>query len=85
VAALEGTPIGPEHVAAVVPDASTGTVVDLQRRRVLRAASPQVRLDTDLATPIDLGRRPGSDPRPLPRSFRHVGTSGSSQRSGDRR
>ena len=49
VAALEGAPIGHEHVAAVVSAASTDTVDDLERRRVLRAASPQVRLDPDIA------------------------------------
>ena len=59
VAALDGTPIGPEHVVAVVPGGSTATVVDLQRRRVLRAASPQVRLDTDLAAAHRLS---GDDP-----------------------
>jgi hypothetical protein len=50
VAALGGAPIGPEHVAAVVPAASADTLDDLKRRRVLRAASPQVRLDPDIAT-----------------------------------
>jgi hypothetical protein len=49
VAALEGAPIGHEHVAAVVSAASTDTVNDLERRRILRAASPRVRLDPDTA------------------------------------
>jgi hypothetical protein len=49
VAALGGAPIGPEHVAAVVPAASTDTLDELKRRRILRAASPQVRLDPDIA------------------------------------
>jgi hypothetical protein len=49
VDALDGAPVGPEHVAAVVADASETTVEALEARRILRVASPQVRLDEDIA------------------------------------
>jgi hypothetical protein len=50
ISALSGTPVGPEHVVAAVPEATTVTVSELLARGKLRAASPQVRLDPDLAT-----------------------------------
>ncbi|HSK51209.1 MAG TPA: choice-of-anchor D domain-containing protein [Clostridia bacterium] len=59
VAALGGAPIGPEHAAAVVPAAAAEDVEDLVRRRVLRAASPQVRLDPDVAVAVE--EEPGAD------------------------
>jgi hypothetical protein len=43
--ALNGAPIGPEHLAAVVPGATLEQIQDLVRRRVLRAASPRFRVD----------------------------------------
>lgn len=61
VAALDGAPAGPDHVAAVVADASERTVEALEARRVLRVASPQVRLDDDIAAALRHAEE-GQDP-----------------------
>lgn len=55
VAALDGAPAGPDHVAAVVPAATADDVEGLIGRRVLRAASPPVRLDPDVAAVVSDG------------------------------
>ena len=61
IAALGGAPAGPEHVAAVVANASEATVQALEARRALRVASPQLRLDADIAAAVHSGGD-GEDP-----------------------
>ncbi len=67
VAALDGTPVGPGHVAAVVSEATTVTVNELLQGNYLRAASPQVRLDPELAAAR--GTVPQVDPDPIRERF----------------
>ena len=55
VAALDGAPTGLDHVAAVVPAATADDVEALVQRRVLRVASPSVRLDADVAAVVSAG------------------------------
>jgi hypothetical protein len=45
VDALGGAPVGAEHVAAVVPGGTLDQIRELVRGRVLRTASPRVRVD----------------------------------------
>lgn len=59
VAALDGAPAGPGHVAAVVPAATADDVEGLVQQRVLRVASPSVRLDVDVAAVV--GEGPDTD------------------------
>ena len=68
VDALGGAPVGSEHVAAVVPDATEVTVEGLEARRILRVASPQVRLDADIAAAAHRGGD-GEDPDTLRARF----------------